>query len=65
MTDFNAVPTPPVNARPDDRKDFSPTHVQVCDMVARCLPEKSLGERFCSDILQNSDEGQEEEEGQP
>jgi hypothetical protein len=33
---------------------FSPTHVQVCDMVAWCLPEKSLGERFCSVFFQNS-----------
>jgi hypothetical protein len=65
MTDFNAVPTPPVNARPDDRKDFSPTHVQVCDMVARCLPEKSLGERFCSVFFQNSLKGKKKKKANP
>jgi hypothetical protein len=57
MTDYCAVTTPPVNARPDYRKDLSPTHVQVCDMVAWCLPEKLLGERFCSVFFQNSLKG--------
>ena len=44
--------TPPLlSGRPDNRKDFTPSHVQVCEMIARCLPEKSYGDMFRNSFL--------------